>query len=65
MHGQYFKDNGNNNNNKNTTLSKRTWKNEDIYIYLNPIKIVKKCGRNKFKCISDYSNENGIDLSNK
>lgn len=37
-----------------------------IYIYLNLIKVVKKkCGRNKFKCISDYSNENGINLSNK
>ena len=37
-----------------------------IYIYLNPIKIVKKkSGRNKFKCTSDYSNENGINLSNK
>ena len=25
----------------------------------------KKSGRNKFKYISDYSNENGINLSNK
>lgn len=37
-----------------------------IYVYLNLIKIVKKkSGRNKFKYISDYSNENGINLSNK
>lgn len=25
----------------------------------------KKSGRNQFKCTSDYSNENGINLSNK
>lgn len=39
-----------------------------IYIHIfksNKNSKKKKSGRNKFKCTSDYSNENGINLSNK